>query len=259
MTPLTVLRASIRLARLVERTLPQSRLNNRKVLVGFGFLVRQRRLAHAIATLGAQHAYEGRMLLRSMIEILFNHSWIRYGKGPSRAIRFLRYEPLERRVILADVAAVMSTQDAATAHATYTKDRTDTRHLFRLKDSRTGERRWAKSWATQPSLEARLIANLEYEAKRSGKPRTDKFLYGLYRWTSSSIHGGPVSLSEVLRPIPNGVAAKRQPERDPTAQLKAAALILLATVDRLTTDARNRRPFRLDLERLLSVVMKRGA
>jgi hypothetical protein len=114
---------------------------------------------------------------------------------------------------------------------------------------------WAKHWARVSALSDRLIEVLKVEATQSGKPQADSFLYGLYRWTSSAIHGGPVSLAETVRVGGPKPVARRQPEENPTSQLLGAGMMLLATTDRLTVDARWRRPYRSDLAALAKVML----
>ena len=105
------LKQCISLAKRLEAIV--SPIANKKEItfVGFGFLVRNRRLAGAILQLGESHAYEGRMLLRSMIEIHINYSWIRLSSPKRRANRFLKFQSLEELMILKDVHTYMNPEE----------------------------------------------------------------------------------------------------------------------------------------------------
>jgi len=244
MTAEQFLDAAIQVARTVEADLPRRTLSRYKPFLGFGFLVRQRRLAEAIRTLGTASAYEGRMLLRTMVEIYINYSWIRQDKGYSRAVRFIRFEPLERRQVLEDIKAVIPEQRAAASLHRFEQERRATRHLFRVLDPKRNRHKWAGSWATIPSLRDRYVELLRLEAVKAKKPTSDVFTYGLYRWASSAVHGGPMSVSECITTTSSaGTVAKDQPERKPTAQLSSAATYLTATAEWLVHDAKARRQF----------------
>jgi hypothetical protein len=105
------------------------------------------------------------------------------------------------------------------------------RHLFRFRDSE-GNMRWARSWAEVNTVESRLREVRSEETP--GHP--DPFLYGLYAWISSAVHGGPNSLHEVLAKRRNSSVATRQPERNPTGQFKGAAIALMYTVEAAVED-----------------------
>lgn len=91
--------------------------------------------------------------------------------------------------------------------------------------------KWDRSWASSVSLESRLrdIYNSE-----TGK--YDTFLYSLYRWISSAIHGSIHSFSEVLE-LNRPLQAKSQPESNPVAQIVGAFSILITTIRSLAMDA----------------------
>jgi hypothetical protein len=88
--PVQLLRRSIRLARRLERIASSLADSKPLTLVGYGFLVRSRRLARAIEAIPPECAYETLILLRTMLEIYFDHRWIRLKRKHARAIRFLR-------------------------------------------------------------------------------------------------------------------------------------------------------------------------
>jgi hypothetical protein len=105
------------------------------------------------------------------------------------------------------------------------------RHLFRFRDP-NGKMQWAKSWAKVSSVEARLR-----EVKSSERPgQPDPFLYALYSWISSAVHGGPNSLKEVLIKRGTSFVAARQPEQDPKAQFVAGAAVLAWTLEAAIED-----------------------
>lgn len=251
-TPPQRLKHAIRVARKLERELCAKKPTN-KTFVGLGMLVRNRRIAEAILALGERHAYEGRMLLRSMIEIQINWSWIRHGRGHSRALRFMRFDPIERKQITQDIQSVLPKSRAVKSLSKLSAERSATRHLFRRRSGKSGKLIWDAHWASLPSLRDRYVAL----RKAEGADPSDTFIYGLYRWASSAVHGGPVSLSEVVhvprsRPVP-----MRQPERNPTAQISAAASTLAAMVTQLASDARLVRRLGTDLSGLVAEMRSR--
>ena len=236
------LRRSISLARELEDHVSLAVQRKEITLLGYGFVVRNRRLASAILRLGEQWAYEGRMLLRSMIEIYINYAWMRL-KPQSRARRFTRFEPLERLQILQDMGSGFDEELLQAALSRFRKERTTTRHLFRYAD-RKRKRRWATSWAHPYSFEARLVEVQKHLGSR------DRFLYGWYRWTSSTTHGGPTSLTAVLQRTLVGAREKPQPEPDPAAQFAGAIAALVATIVALAEDTDTAAKLEPELSRL---------
>ncbi len=91
---------------------------------------------------------------------------------------------------------------------------------------------WARSWAEVSSVKDRLREVRSVETP----DQFDPFLYGIYAWISSALHGGPNSLNEVLAKKRNSSVATRQPERNPTAQFKGAAIALAYTVEAAVED-----------------------
>jgi hypothetical protein len=80
----------------------------------------------------------------------------------------------------------------------------------------------------------------------------DKFLYGLYRYFSSTVHGGPMSMSQVLE-ISTTIRAKLQPESEPEKQIRGAFLILIDSIKTLVKDTSvigNLEPELLKLEKI---------
>jgi len=224
------LRQSISLAEMLESRVSHSAHKKKVTFVGFGFLVRNRRLAQAILRLGSQYAYEGRMLLRSMLEIQINYSWICIRKRERRANRFIKYQPLEQLRILKELSNFYDPEEYRQNLSKFEKLRAKTRHLFRNRNKKN-KLKWDGSWASSASLESRLR-----DVYNSAPGQYDTFLYSLYRLTSSAIHGSIHSFSEVLEPN-RPLKAKSQPESNPVAQLVGAFSILISTIRSLAMDA----------------------
>jgi hypothetical protein len=193
----------------------------------YGSLVRLRRLGEAIAALPPTQAYEGRILIRAMLEIYFNYAWMRLKQPHGRATRFLRFLAIERLKFLQSVQQSpdlnLPSLRAAIRAAKY--ERTRLRHLFRVTDAK-GRRLWAKDWAGGLSVEARFHQVLTASAAERGS--WDPFLYTLYRWFSGAAHGGPQSFSEVLEPSHFGLRPREQPEATPVAHYMGAGIVLLS-------------------------------
>jgi hypothetical protein len=220
-TPIGSLKAELRFSLHLERLADSIDVDTPLKLIAIGFLIRNRRLAEAILRLGTNHAYEGRMLLRTMVEIMINHSWIRLKWTKSRALRYVAYQPLELLRVSHHGKDLVSTAEILTIQRNLERERAKVRHLFQFKDKK-GKLRWARSWATVESLDGRLSEVLAYRRKR--KPYL--FLYALYAWTSSSIHCGPGSLNEVLDWHGTRISAKNHPEGNLHAQFAGAAGLL---------------------------------
>jgi hypothetical protein len=92
--------------------------------------------------------------------------------------------------------------------------------------------KWARFWTEVSSVEARLREVRSVETP----DQFDPFLYGLYAWISSAVHGGPNSVKEVLTKRGNSLVATRQPEHNPTAQFRGAAIVLLYTLEAAVQD-----------------------
>jgi hypothetical protein len=191
-----------------------------------------------------------------MTEILINLAWIRVGKGRSRALRFLRFEPLERRAIAEDINTTHERDTAAELQAKYDKQRAELRHLFRIRD-RNKKLTWAKHWAVVPSLRDRFIEAKAEEARQLRRPNPDMFMYGFYRWASSTVHGGPLSLFETLGDVGGRIRARRQPELNPTAHVANAGIALLMTIRALVQEGHLGKLYGAETRRLLKV-LERG-
>lgn len=230
-TKLTVssyLRRSITLAKRLEDIASPEAAKKKSLFVGFGFLVRNRRLAQAILGLADQHSYEKRILVRSMVEIHINYAWIRLKNQEFRASRFIKFEPIEQLRILEDIkhSGLMHPNDYCAKLREVKRKRAKVRHLFRHPNDK-GKLRWDKTWASVITLESRMK-----EVIKSQTGNRDLFLYALYRWFSATIHGGPTSLCDVLEPkIP--LRAKLQPEPKPLSHFSGAFAVLIATIEAL--------------------------
>lgn len=103
------------------------------LIVGQTSLIRTRRLASAITRLGEPHAYEARVLLRALLEIKINYSWIRLRKTYSRALRFVKFLPLERIKLLNRFKPELTAEQFKQLKRRWAHDRSTVRHLFRVR------------------------------------------------------------------------------------------------------------------------------
>ena len=221
------------------------------VLVGQGSLIRTRRLAGAIARLGEPHAYEARVLLRTMLEIKINYSWIRLRKTYSRALRFVKFLPLERLKLLRRAAPDLSAAELANIKAKWERERGSVRHLFRVRN-KDGTLRWADSWAyPASSVESRLV-----EVQKREKPTSpDLFLYTMYTDLSGAVHGSAGSMEEVLELREGRLLAKAQPEgQDPRRHFFGALILLVWMIDAFSSDARLKKALGADWRQLAKAV-----
>jgi len=237
------LHQSIALARKLESRVSPLARRTKLTFVGLGFLIRNRRLAQAILRLGSPHAYEGRMLLRSMLEIKINYSWIRICDRERRANRFIKFHPLEQLKILEELSDFYDPTEYQLKLKSFKTKRAKVRHLFQHRN-KEGKFKWDRSWASSAFLESRLRDVLKSETGNY-----DAFLYSLYRWTSSAIHGGIHSFSEVLDPV-EPLKARSQPESNPVAQIVGAFVILISTIKALAMDAKEHVSIEAEILRL---------
>ncbi len=155
-----------------------------------------------------------------MVEMAFNQAWIRLRQSHSRALRFAAFHPLERLKISQSLERVLPEDEYKQASRQLAQQCRDVRHLFRFRD-RNGQMRWANSWASVPSFEARMM-----EVKRAEVEAPDRLMYAFYSWTSSAIHGGPQSVDEMFDGSSGDLRVRSQPEANPAAQFAMAAAIL---------------------------------
>jgi hypothetical protein len=219
-------------------------------LVGFGSLVRNRRLASAILKLTSEHAYEARLLMRSMIEIHTNYAWIRLRKAHSRATRYLRFEAAEQYRLLQKWVTVFRPADHDARLKHWAAERGETKHLFYHRDEK-GRLRWDKTWASVSSLESRMIEI--HQKEKPGEP-FDPFVYGMYVWFSSTTHGGPSSVKDVVVVREGRLSTSRQPEKTPRVHLFGAVTLLAWTIEAFAEDARLRRALKPVLVKLRAIM-----
>ncbi len=247
------LHRSIALSKRLEAIASSKAGQRKSIVVGFGFLVRNRRLAQAISQLNSQYSYEKRMLIRSMVEIYINYAWIRLRAPEFRANRYIKFAPLEILKILKDIECsdLMGQDEYRSKLKEYKNERTKVRHLFRNRIRRgknKGKLKWDINWASGASLESRLK-----EVLKSETGKYDPFLYGLYRWLSSTVHGGPASLNDVLEPD-KPLRARLQPESNPTSHLVGAFVVLLATIEALAKSSNTIKDIEPELSKLQSAI-----
>ncbi|MCF8078951.1 MAG: DUF5677 domain-containing protein [Desulfobacterales bacterium] len=246
---------SIALSKKLEAIVGTKAGQRKSILVGFGFLIRNRRLAQAISQLNSQYAYEKQILIRSMVEIHINYTWIRLKKTELRANRFIKFAPLELINILKDIehSGLMGQDEYRSKLKEYKNKRSKVRHLFRNRIKRGKNKDkliWDRNWASGASLESRLKEVLSSE---TGK--YDSFLYGLYRWLSSTVHGGPTSLNDVLE-ADMPLRGKLQPESNPMSHLVGAFVVLLATIEALANSSNTIKEIEPELSKLQSALKR---
>jgi len=192
-------------------------------IVAFGSLVRLHRFARKMLLVPEELAYESLAIIRCMVEIQINLSWISQDQTGDRADRFLKFEPLERLEVIKEMPGMVPAGVATEAVSRLEAQRESARALFAKRGS-SGETRWAKTWAKIPNLRDRLDEIMRAEGN-SKVP----FTYVLYRWASSVVHGGPISIDSVLQHDARIRMPVSQPLSDPTSVYGAAALILHRT------------------------------
>ena len=208
-------------------------------IVAYGTLVRAHRFARIMQLIPEDFAYEALAIFRCMVEIQINLSWIRRDQTGNRAERFLKFEPLERLDLIKEMPDLVPPGRATQIVGTLEAKREETRSLFaeRVADGRT---RWAKQWAKVPNLRARLD-----ELMRAEGISKVPFTYVLYRWASTVVHGGPVSIVSVLESDDGIPRASDQPLADPASVYGGAAISLLmvcsdaAAIGELTLEQRS--------------------
>lgn len=243
------LHRSIALSKKLESIAGPKAGQRKSTLIGFGFLVRNRRLAQAVSQLSSQYAYEKQILIRSMVEIHIIYAWIRSKNREIRANRFIKFAPLEKLRILKDLepSGLMSQDEYRSKLREYIKRRAKVRHLFRNRIKRgknKGKLKWDRNWASGASLESMLK-----EVLKSETGTYDSFLYALYRWFSSTVHGGPTSFEDVLEPD-RPLRAKQQPESNPTSHLVGAFVVLLTTIEALAKSSNTMKDLEPELSKL---------
>ena len=228
-----MLRQAIAAARMVEEVGLEKASQHPLEVVGLGFLVRHRRIARAIERLGRESAYESRILLRAMLETQINYAWIRLRQSRSRALRFVKYLAIDRLRLLEKSSTIFRPADYSERKAALEAERASVRHLFRFRNKKT-KMQWARSWASVPSVEGRLI---EVQKKVRPSEAPDPFLYGMYIWFSAATHGSIDSLADPMV-IVDGRLALKEPESKPNIHRVGAFILLAWTLEAFTEDAK---------------------
>lgn len=242
----------ISLAKLLEnQLLPKDQLRKitkykKSTLVGLGFLIQQHRLAESVLKLGKDHSYEAQILIRSMIEIYFNHKWILLCAKEYRANRFMKFQDLERLVISNNLSSLMDPHEYAVQSKKLKGRCAKISHLFR-KRNKKGRLVWSKSWASVTSFESRLRQVLKSEID---KP--DDFLYGLYRSLSSVVHGGPMSHDDVMKDW-----LKLRTDSEPEKQIIGGFIILLDSIRTLAEDTSMIKIIETELSKLEKIAYRK--
>jgi hypothetical protein len=209
-------------------------------------------MTQAIDRLGTRFAYEAGILLRTILEIRINYAWIRLSQPHSRSVRFFSYWSIERLRLLEKASTFFRPDDFAQRKTALEAERRKVRHLFRRRDKR-GKMRWEAHWAKTPSIETRL-SEVQKAVTRLEDP--DLFLYGVYAYLSSAVHGSPNSINHILQISDGRLVSKVQPEIDPQRHRFGALLTLMWTIETFATDARLRRAVRPELRRLTQAIAR---
>jgi hypothetical protein len=228
-------RAIARFARTCEDAIPRSKQERPPQIVSYSILVAQRRLAEAICLLGEVASYEARLLVRAMLEHYYNLSWIRLRSPVRRANRFINFHVLDKLAIMEALPDEANPRDHKRRLEALRKARARYRHLFRVRDPKTGRLRWTKSWANGLSFEARVREVQSASAKMPDQ--IDTFNYGLYRWFSAPVHGSAHHLSELLTGTRHGIRPKDRPDISPSAPIAAAGVLLLGVLAHIEQEA----------------------
>jgi len=249
-TARTHLKRSVSLAKTLEACIANVSHPKKSTVVGFGILIQQRRLSQSILLLGRNHAFESRILFRSMMECHFNYKWILLFHKEYRANRFLRFHPLEQYRVHESLSGFLDPVDYHAKEKELKSRLREVRHLFRKK-KRKGKLIWDSTWASVTSFKDRLMEVLKYESNKN-----DEFLYGLYRLTSSTVHVSPISVFQTIeKNLP--LRAKMQPESETENQIKGAFLILMDSIRTLAEETSMIEDLEPELSRLERIATTR--
>lgn len=218
---LSLLQRTIQAAEQIQRDFPESSKSLALGIVAYGTLARSIRFARVVQLVPEDLAYEALALFRCMVEIQINLSWIRRDPTGDRANRFLQFEPLERLELIKEMPDFIASDHAKQIVSSLEARRDEARLLFATQNSK-GETRWAREWAQVPNLRARLDELMKAEGSNKVP-----FTYVLYRWASTVVHGGPVSIASVLETSEEAMSPSTQPLSDPTSVYGGAAASLL--------------------------------
>jgi len=173
---------ALRLAMRLEELAALRKSRRPLLIVGQTSLIRTRRLAAAIARLGEPHAYEARVLLRALLEIKINYSWIRLRKTYSRALRFVKFLPIERMKLLNRFKPELTTEQFKQMKRRWERDRSTVRHLFRVRNGNAITERAVRAEHTARSRQSTAACNAERRRRRHRRP-LDRHLCGTGRTT----------------------------------------------------------------------------
>ena len=210
-------------------------------LVAIGSAIRIRRTLAAIVLLTPAFGYEARPLVRTAFELHINYAWMRLRQPHSRAIRFLRYQALEK---LRWAETLVGGSDAQAKKPgpvvkALRRRRSKLRYLFYTKKTK----KWAKHWASVPSFEGRVRQVMGNTTSDGGS-----FLYTLYRWLSSGAHGEAQSFEDVLTRTQTGIRERSEQALQSTKEAEAAAALLIATWVYVAEDFALPREVRADIK-----------
>lgn len=250
--PAQLLRRSIRLARKLERISSNRAASRLLTRVGYGFLIRSRRLATAIEAVPSECSYEALILVRTLLEIFFDYKWIRLTRKHSRAVRFLRYQAIYKLKCIDAMPTLLPPPKLQSMLKRLKAERSETRPLFRFRDKK-GNLQWARSWAYPVNSVEGRVRELRLSAPTTPQ---DNYWYGVYRWMSWIVHASPQSLEAML--TANGTLKPKQPLEDPNLPLTLAWVLLLSIIDFLATDLKLRKALEPELSRLIKRLNAKG-
>jgi len=243
--PVQLLRRSIRLARRLERIASRLAASKPLTLVGYGFLIRSRRLARAIEAIPPECAYEALILLRTMLEIFFDYRWIHLKRKHSRAVRFLRYQAIDKLKSINAMPTMFTPHQLRSIRARLKTRRSKARHLFRVRD-KNGKLRWATSWAYPISSVASRMSEVRLHP---GTTPQDNEWYGVYSWMSWVVHASPQSLDAVVT-LTGPLRPAKQPIKDPSMPTFVACVLVLSIVGVLANDLKVTKALEPEFSRL---------
>ncbi len=221
--------------------------------VAFGTVIRNRRLAHAVSCLRGDANYEARILLRTMLEIYYNYAWIRL-KPFIRSNRYLKSIVLEDLNILKEFPVEYREPWHDERMRELKRARARLRYLFQFEEKlkpgapHTGTRKlkWRKSW-TERDIRTRMLDVMEAQ---SGVRSNDCYLYGMFLWNSSAVHGGMHAFTEVIEPLSRGLRAKSAVQLNEDSSLILAWTMLGYTLNLTALDLRFGHSLRTEVEGL---------
>jgi len=166
-----------------------------------------------------------------MLEIFFDYRWIRIKHKHSRAVRFLRYQPIDMLKCFDKLPSSFTPDQRRGIRTRLKAERSKARHLFRVRD-RNNKLRWAASWAYPVSS----VASRMHELRSSpGTTPQDNYWHGIYSWMSWVVHATPQSVNQVVSPS-GALRPRSKSLSDPSMPPFVAFVLLLSTIDLLAND-----------------------